>query len=80
MEKIKEISSQIHDEIERKLFCIKSYNYIFDKEFEKTFNFKFIIYFPYHNSDNNNIVTIDDKTFIIENQSRIIDFIIQESK
>lgn len=64
---IKKVSSSIDEEIERKLYCIKSYNSTCDQEFINAFNFKFIIR-PSQIGDGDMLIQIDTDTeiYIIE--------------
>lgn len=79
MEKIKDIqeqSSLLEDKIEKKLFCIKAYNYKFDEEFKKVFQFEFEASDQDISENNDVYIVLDGEDYVIENESRIITFII----
>lgn len=79
MEKIKVIqeqSSLLEDNIEKKLFCIKAYNYKFDEEFKKVFQFEFEVSDQDILENNDVYIVLDGEDYVIENESRIITFII----
>ena len=79
MEKIKKIiddSSKLSIEIEKKLYCIKAYDFEFDENFKKSFQFTFEVLKK--NDKNEDIyILLDNKKFFIEEKSRIINFIIE---
>ena len=77
MNKIKEEASFINDEIERKLFCIKSCLYECNKEFEDTFKFNFKIFSELDNNEDR-VVQLNNKIYNIKKQSRLITFIISK--
>ena len=79
MKKIEEIiklGSSIDDKIERNLYYIKSNNFIFDANFKKNFNFEFICNDKKDKLKNDKIITMDNEVYVVENQCRIINFII----
>ena len=79
MEKIKDIqeqSSLLEDKIEKKLFCIKAYNYKFDEEFKKVFQFEFEASDQDISENNDVYIVLEGEDYVIENESRIITFII----
>ena len=73
---IKKISSSIKDEIEKKLYCIKSYNFINDEEFKKAFNIEFKVGRNNIDGDSPVMVLLNKKIYNVYKKSRIIDFII----
>jgi len=60
-------------ELERKLYCIKNNNFIMNKEFKEKFGFEFIII-----NKIKHVISLNEKPYNIEDQSRIIEFIIDE--
>ena len=77
IEEIKKISSLLKDETEKKLYCIKEYNFICDKIFEKAFEFNFTV-----EEDDKNFyvnIKIKDEEFGIHKKSRIFEFIMKEN-
>ena len=76
MENLKDIQENaalIQDKIERKLYCIKAYNFKMNEEFEKTFGFKFDV----QKCKNDVIVILEKNIYLILQKARIIDFIIE---
>ena len=77
MENLKDIQENaalIQDEIERKLYCIKEYNFKLDEEFEKTFGFKFNI----QKCNNDEVVILEKNIYLILQKARIIDLLLKE--
>lgn len=71
---IKKTSSEIEDKIEKKLYCIKSYEYKYDEIFKDSFGFQFKIR-PFNKDDEIKLVIIDNICYSIDNEARLITFI-----
>ena len=83
MEKISNIiktSSEIEDEIEKKLYCIKSYEYKFDEEFKNKFGFQFDVRSPLIIDNEVVIVKLNNVYYKIEKQARLMTFIYKDIK
>ena len=83
MEKISNIiktSSEIEDEIEKKLYCIKSYEYKFDEEFKNKFGFQFDVRSPLIIDNEVVIVKLNNVYYKIEKQARLMTFIYKNIK
>ena len=76
LENIKKESCILKDELEKNLYCIKAYNYKFDEEFKKVFQFEFSV------STQKNIdiyVHLKGNIYVIESKARIINFIVNKA-
>ena len=71
MEDINDILNYLNNDLERKLYCIKINNYIFDLEFEKKYKFKFQSNISIDGAIN---ILLEDNFYIFEKHNRIIDF------
>ena len=74
-EKIDNNSLSIKDELERKLYFIKKNNYIFNDKFKEEFKFVFSL-ISKDKDENNVLILLNNEKYLIEKESRIIDFII----
>ena len=74
LKEIKKKSLKIKDETEQKLYCIQENNYIFDENFEKVFKFKFSASIK----GKDMAVSLDKEKYLIEKESRLINFIIKK--
>ena len=83
MEKISNIiktSSEIEDEIEKKLYCIKSYEYKFDEEFKNKFGFQFDVSIPLIIDSEVLMFILNNDYYKIEKQARLMTFIYKNIK
>lgn len=67
-------SSCLNNQIERKLYCIKENNFIFNEEFKNIFGFEFQVYYS---NKLKYYICLDDQKYFVGEESRIIDFIIE---
>ena len=77
MEKKKKIqieSKELTNEIEKKLYCIKENNFIFDEDFKKVYNFEFSLILE--NEIGEIFIKLEDTNYFFSKESRIINFFI----
>ena len=81
MEQIKEIEKNfksIEDETEKKLYCLKEFNYKLDEELKKKFALTCDIRIDNNQNSLTKNVFLGEKKFFVEENARIINFIIQK--
>ena len=81
MEQIKEIENNfnlIEDETEKKLYCLKEFNYKLDEELKKKFALTCDIRIDNNQNSLTKIVYLGEEMFLVEKNARIINFIIQK--
>ena len=77
MSRIQEIYKKslcLNNQVERKLYCIKENNFIFNEEFKNILGFEFQVYCR---SEINYYICLDGQKYCVGEESRIIDFIIE---
>ena len=77
MSRIQEIYKKslcLNNQVERKLYCIKENNFIFNEEFKNILGFEFQVYCKY---ELNYYICLDGQKYCVGEESRIIDFIIE---
>ena len=77
---IKKTSSEIEDKIEKKLYCIKSYEYKYDEIFKDSFGFQFDVRSPLKIDSEVVMVKLNDDYYKIEKQARLMTFIYKNIK